>query len=99
MAREIERTIKFASQTVMRLSPGTRLGPNQVISPLGAGGMGEVWRARDDRLGREVAIKVLPADATGDADRTRRFQVEARSASALNHPAILSVHDFGVDGG
>jgi serine/threonine-protein kinase len=61
--------------------------------------MGEVWRARDDRLGREVAIKVLPADAVGDADRRRRFEIEARSASALNHPAILTVHDFGVESG
>jgi eukaryotic-like serine/threonine-protein kinase len=61
--------------------------------------MGEVWRARDDRLGRDVAIKVLPAEAAGDADRIRRFQLEARSASALNHPAILTVHDFGVESG
>jgi TolB-like protein/Tfp pilus assembly protein PilF len=61
--------------------------------------MGEVWRARDDRLGREVAIKVLAADAASDPDRLRRFQVEARSASALNHPAILTVHDFGVAAG
>ena len=76
-----------------------RLGPYEVVAPLGAGGMGEVWRARDDRLGREVAIKVLPPDATGDADRMRRFELEARSASALNHPAILTVHDFGVESG
>ena len=83
----------------MPLSPGARLGPYEVLSLLGAGGMGEVWRARDDRLGREVAIKVLLADAAGDADRIRRFEVEARSASALNHPAILTVHDFGVEAG
>jgi len=83
----------------MQLSSGTRLGPYEVLSPLGAGGMGEVWRARDDRLGREVAIKVLSLDAVGDADRIRRFQLEARSASALNHPAILTVHDFGVEAG
>ena len=61
--------------------------------------MGEVWRARDERLGREVAIKVLAIEAAGDADRIRRFQLEARSASALNHPAILTVHDFGVEAG
>src|SRR2546426_4647197 len=83
----------------MPLSPGTRLGPYEVLSPLGAGGMGEVWRAKDDRLGREVAIKVLPHDAAGDADRMRRFELEARSASALNHPAILTIHDFGVEAG
>jgi eukaryotic-like serine/threonine-protein kinase len=83
----------------MPISPGARLGPYEILSPLGAGGMGEVWRARDNRLGREVAIKVLPADAARDPDRVRRFEVEARSASALNHPAILTVHDFGVDAG
>src|SRR5512132_3977755 len=83
----------------MPLLPGARLGPYELLSPLGAGGMGEVWRARDDRLGREVAIKVLPRDTAGDADRIRRFEVEARSASALNHPAILTVHDFGVHAG
>ena len=83
----------------MPLLPGTRLGPYEILAPLGAGGMGEVWRARDDRLGREVAIKVLAADAASDPDRLRRFEVEARSASALNHPAILTVHDFGVDSG
>ena len=76
-----------------------RLGPYEIVAPLGEGGMGEVWRARDDRLGREVAIKVLPSDAAGDADRMRRFELEARSASALNHPAILTVHDFGVEAG
>jgi serine/threonine protein kinase/tetratricopeptide (TPR) repeat protein len=83
----------------MPLLPGSRLGPYEILSPLGAGGMGVVWRARDDRLGREVAIKVLALDAVGDADRLRRFEVEARSASALNHPAILTVHDFGVEAG
>ena len=83
----------------MTLSPGTRLGPYEVVAPLGAGGMGEVWRARDDRLGREVAVKVLPPDAAADADRMRRFELEARSASALNHPSILTVYDFGSEGG
>ena len=83
----------------MTLSPGTRLGPYEIVAPLGAGGMGEVWRARDDRLGREVALKVLPPDAAADADRMRRFELEARSASALNHPAILTVYDFGSEGG
>jgi len=83
----------------MPLLPGTRLGPYEVLSPLGAGGMGEVWRAKDERLGREVAIKVLAIESAGNADRIRRFQLEARSASALNHPAILTVHDFGVEAG
>jgi serine/threonine-protein kinase len=82
----------------MSLAPGTRLGPYEIVAPLGSGGMGEVWRARHDRLGREVAIKVLPPDAADDADRMRRFELEARSASALNHPAILTVHDFGSEG-
>src|SRR5438445_7767141 len=61
--------------------------------------MGEVFRARDTRLGREVAIKVLPPHAAGDGERLRRFELEARSASALNHPAILTVYDVGVEGG
>src|SRR5258706_15873715 len=83
----------------MRLAPGARLGPYEIVAPLGSGGMGEVWRARQERLGRDVAIKILPPDAVGDADRMRRFELEARSASALNHPAILVVHDFGSEGG
>ncbi len=83
----------------MKLAPGARLGAYEIVAPLGSGGMGEVWRARQERLGREVAIKVLPPDAVGDADRMRRFELEARSASALNHPAILVVHDFGSEGG
>jgi serine/threonine protein kinase/tetratricopeptide (TPR) repeat protein len=83
----------------MSLAPGVRLGAYEIVAPLGSGGMGEVWRARQERLGREVAIKVLPPDAVSDADRMRRFEVEARSASALNHPAILVVHDFGSEGG
>ena len=83
----------------MTLSTGARLGPYEVLSPLGAGGMGEVYRARDPRLGREVAIKVLPSSFSQDPDRLRRFEQEARSASALNHPNILTIHDIGVQDG
>ena len=85
----------------MPLSAGSRLGPYEVLSSLGAGGMGEVYRARDDRLGREVALKVLPADGMVDQSRRRRFLQEARAASALKHPAIVTIHDIvsveGVD--
>ena len=79
----------------MALSSGTRLGPYEILSPLGAGGMGEVYRARDPRLGREVAIKVLPAGCSSDPERLRRFEQEARAAAALNHPNILAVFDIG----
>ena len=79
----------------MPLASGTRLGPYEVGPPLGSGGMGEVYRARDPRLGREVAIKVLPASFADDAESLRRFEQEARAASALNHPGILTIHDFG----
>ncbi len=81
------------------LSPDTRLGPYEIVGLLGAGGMGEVYRARDPRLGREVAIKVLPAAFSADADRLRRFEQEARAAAALNHPHILAVYDIGTEAG
>jgi serine/threonine protein kinase/Tol biopolymer transport system component len=81
------------------LSAGTRLGPYEIVSALGAGGMGEVYRARDPRLGRDVAIKVLPAAFSTDVDRLRRFEQEARAAASLNHPNILGVHDIGTDAG
>lgn len=74
---------------------GARLGHYEILTPLGAGGMGEVYRARDTRLGREVAIKVLPASFANDEDRLRRFEQEARATSALNHPNILTVYDIG----
>ena len=83
----------------MRLEPGSRLGPYEVLAPLGSGGMGEVYRARDARLGREVAVKVLPAGLGDDPDRLRRFEQEARAVAALNHPAILTVFDVGASDG
>jgi predicted ATPase len=83
----------------MALSAGTRLGPYEILSALGAGGMGEVYKAHDTKLDRSVAIKLLPAHLAGDAERLRRFHAEARAASALNHPHILVIHDFDdVDG-
>ncbi|HEX7251694.1 MAG TPA: protein kinase, partial [Thermoanaerobaculia bacterium] len=83
----------------MTLSAGSRLGPYEILSPLGAGGMGEVYRARDERLKRDVAIKVLPVSYSQDADRLRRFEQEAHAAGALNHPNITAVYDVGHDGG
>ncbi len=83
----------------MSLSSGTRLGPYEILGPLGAGGMGEVYRARDARLGREVAVKVLPSAFSADADRLRRFELEARAAGVLNHPNILSIYDVGTHEG
>ena len=82
----------------MSLAAGSRLGPYEILEPLGAGGMGEVYRARDGRLGREVALKVLPAELSEDRDRLSRFEQEARSASELNHPNIVTVHDIGRRG-
>src|SRR3984893_2994112 len=81
----------------MSLSPGSRLGPYEILAPIGAGGMGEVYRAKDSRLGREVAIKVLPPSFSADADRLRRFEQEARAAGILNHPNLTAVHDIGTD--
>ncbi|MEO8188806.1 MAG: protein kinase [Acidobacteriota bacterium] len=83
----------------MTVAPGTRLGPYEILSPLGAGGMGEVYRARDSRLERDVAIKVLPAALASNAERLKRFEKEARSASALNHPNIVTVYDLGTTDG
>ena len=83
----------------MSLSAGTRIGPYEVVSAAGSGGMGEVYRARDTRLNREVAIKVLPAAFARDPERLRRFQQEAQAVAALNHPNILAIHDFGEHDG
>jgi eukaryotic-like serine/threonine-protein kinase len=81
------------------LSAGSRLGPYEIVAPLGAGGMGEVYRAKDAKLGREIAVKVLPSATASDPDRRRRFEMEARSASALNHPNILTIYDIGETDG
>ena len=78
----------------MPLQAGTRLGAYEVLALIGAGGMGEVYRARDTRLGREVAIKVLPADLVSEANRRRRFVEEAQAASALNHPHIITIYEI-----
>jgi serine/threonine protein kinase len=78
----------------MSLAAGTRLGPYEVLGPLGAGGMGEVYRARDTRLGRDVAIKVLPEEFFEDEDRRARFEREARTLASLNHPGIAAIHSF-----
>ena len=82
----------------LTVSTGSRLGSYEILAPLGAGGMGEVWRARDTRLARDVAIKILPADLAADPERLRRFEREARAASALSHPNIVTILDIGSEG-
>ena len=83
----------------MPILTGGKLGPYEILAPLGAGGMGEVYRARDSRLGRDVAIKILPASFSADPDRLRRFELEARATGMLNHPNILAVYDIGTHEG
>src|SRR5262249_24799383 len=83
---------------VWMLEVSTRLGPYEIVAPLGAGGMGEVYRARDTRLGREVAIKGLPEPFATNPDRQGRFEREARAVAALSHPNILAIHDYGTQG-
>jgi len=83
----------------MSLTSGTKLGPYEIQSPLGAGGMGEVYRARDTRLGRDVALKILPESFAREPDRLHRFEQEARAVAALNHPNILAVFDIGKSNG
>src|SRR6266576_7009818 len=81
------------------MHPGTRIGPYEIIVSIGAGGMGEVFRARDTRLNRDVAVKVLPKDFVADTDRLRRFEQEVNTLAALNHPNVLTIHDAGVHEG
>src|ERR1700723_1070985 len=83
----------------MPLAPTTKLGPYEIIAPLGAGGMGEVVRARDTRPGPEVALKILPESFARESDRLVRFEQEARAVAALNHPNILAVFDIGQHNG
>jgi serine/threonine protein kinase len=83
----------------MALILGSRLGPYEITAPVGKGGMGEVYRAHDARLGRDVAVKILSAVTSGDSDQLRRFEQEARAASALNHPNILTIYEIGETDG
>ncbi|MFA6954659.1 MAG: protein kinase [Thermoanaerobaculia bacterium] len=83
----------------LQISAGTRIGPYEVIAPVGAGGMGEVWRARDPRIGREVAIKVLPKEFAESSDRLHRFEQEARAAGSLSHPNLVTIHELGTHDG
>src|SRR5262245_43924332 len=83
----------------MPLTSGDRPGPYEIRSRSGAGGMGEIYSAHDPRLRRDLAVKVLPAASAGDPDRLRRLEQEARSASSLNHPNIITIYDVGTEGG
>ena len=83
----------------MTLSAGTRLGSYEILASIGAGGMGEVYRARDKKLDRDVAVKVLPQAVAADPDALARFEREAKAVAALSHPNILAIFDFGTDGG
>jgi eukaryotic-like serine/threonine-protein kinase len=80
----------------MALASGIKIGPYEILSPLGAGGMGEVYRAHDSRLGREIALKILPESFARDRDRLHRFEQEARAVAVLSHPNILAIHDVAV---
>ena len=82
----------------MTIESGAKLGPYEIVEPIGAGGMGEVYKARDTRLERVVAIKVLPEELTRDEERRARFEREAKAVSSLNHPNICTIHDVGREG-
>ncbi len=96
--RERPPDVESVGRRRMPFTAGERLGAYEILSPLGAGGMGEVYRARDSRLGRDVAVKVLPEELARDRDRIARFEQEARAASALNHPNIVTIHEVGFEG-
>jgi eukaryotic-like serine/threonine-protein kinase len=96
MAAVDRRVLRY--RRAMGIALGTRLGPYEIIAPLGVGGMGEVYRARDRRLGRDVAVKVLPSQLAHDPERRRRFELEARAAGALNHPSVIAVFDVDAQG-
>src|SRR5262245_6870805 len=83
----------------MVFASGSRFGPYEIVSVLGAGGMGEVYRAKDKKLGRDVALKILPTAFTAEPDRLRRFEQEARAAAALTHPNICTIYEIGEIGG
>src|SRR6267142_5913497 len=94
----IDRSRAMLNSPLMPILPNTRLGTYEILEPLGAGGMGEVYRARDTRLGREVAVKVLPEAVAGNPDRQARFEREAKTVSSLNHPHICTLFDVGREG-
>ena len=89
----------YNHDTLMTLAPGTRMGPYEILAMIGSGGMGEVYRARDARLRREVAVKILPPEVATDPVRRQRFEFEARTVAALNHPNIVAIYDVGVEDG
>src|ERR1700704_1969707 len=89
----------MAPEFAWKMSAGDKIGPYEILGWIGAGGMGEVYRARDPRLGREVAIKVLPETFAADRSRLHRFEQEARAAGQLNHPNIVAVYDVGTHAG
>lgn len=96
--QEIDDRYGYNPPQQMALTPGTRFGPYEIQAVIGAGGMGEVYRARDVRLERDVAVKILPEGFASDASARERFQREARTIAALNHPHICTLHDIGQEG-
>jgi hypothetical protein len=96
--REIARAPEVSLGEIARLPAGARLGPYELVAPIGAGGMGEVYRARDTRLGRDVAVKVLPREYADHPERRRRFEQEARATAVVDHPNLLAIHDAGTEG-
>ena len=93
-----ESNARIGRTRAVTLKTGTQLGPYEIVAPLGAGGMGEVYRAKDTRLDRDVAIKVLPEHLANDCDALARFEREAKAVAALSHPNILAIHDVGTEG-